>query len=282
MNMIFISYADSAATRVEKMADYLVANGFICWYRDHDCPIGSQSTVRKLENLRNSFAFISIISDDALDSQTVKDENKSAIEYSVPVIHVNVNDSHESIFQAITELIKSDKGTNAAESGVEHGSALTRKPVDSGSDIKETTAGSVFSGRRFLIALSIITLIIISFFLLKGTLVRDIIKLDQIPAMDSIGGDFRIDTISGSVRSCYRKNNFIVIYSYTNTWYIQPFDTSPLTAIRNDGTWETTTHLGSQYLIMLVKSDYQVPPSLISFPPIDEGIITFVTIPRKN
>ena len=48
----------------------------------------------------------------------------------------------------------------------------------------------------------------------------------------------------------------IVIYAYTNMWYVQPTEAEPLTEIMNDGTWRNWTHLGSSYVALVIRPPY--------------------------
>ncbi len=64
--------------------------------------------------------------------------------------------------------------------------------------------------------------------------------------------------ISGSV--FYLKspeNYYIIIYAHTNFWFIQPYDYDYLTPIDPNGNWKLQTHLGNEYLILLVNDKYQ-------------------------
>ncbi|HYL75614.1 MAG TPA: hypothetical protein VEU96_15480 [Bryobacteraceae bacterium] len=67
--------------------------------------------------------------------------------------------------------------------------------------------------------------------------------------------------VSGSLDSSH-----VVIYSYTNEWFVQPFEESSSTPIDRDGAWSALIHGGSYYLALLVQDDFralspsQAPP----------------------
>jgi len=133
----------------------------------------------------------------------------------------------------------------------------------------------------FSVILSVSFLVVISFFLFNRVWVDDIVKLDRTPELDSIGGAMRMTTISGTVKSAHIRDNRIVVYAYTNMWYVQPFDTRPLTTINEDGSWETSTHLGSKYLILLVKPDYVTTKPDKADPKDDDNVISSLTFPKE-
>jgi hypothetical protein len=48
-----------------------------------------------------------------------------------------------------------------------------------------------------------------------------------------------------------------VVYAKAGAWWIQPLVEKPFTAIRRDQTWESPTHLGTEYAALLVDADYK-------------------------
>jgi hypothetical protein len=71
----------------------------------------------------------------------------------------------------------------------------------------------------------------------------------------------------------------IVVYAYTDAWYVQPTADHPLTRIDiNGGLWEAETHLGSRYAAVLVKVPYQPAPKTTAIPnPEGKEVITITT-----
>lgn len=77
-------------------------------------------------------------------------------------------------------------------------------------------------------------------------------------------------TINGSVSGATLPDAFkIVIYAYTNMYYIQPCDTEPIQSISPNGTWgPIDSHNGSIY-VLLVSPDYSPALTLTTLPGVD-------------
>ena len=65
------------------------------------------------------------------------------------------------------------------------------------------------------------------------------------------GGAKRLSTISGRV-SVLRPGLRMVLYAHAGLWWVQPYANQPFTSIRNDLTWSSLTHLGTEYAALLV------------------------------
>jgi hypothetical protein len=90
------------------------------------------------------------------------------------------------------------------------------------------------------------------------------------------GGRERVDTISGRVLNAGPKQQ-IVIYAHSGQWWVQPGPEHPVIPIRADSTWSTETHLGFDYAVLLVDSDYQPLPETDVAPTLG-GPVALVTI----
>lgn len=73
------------------------------------------------------------------------------------------------------------------------------------------------------------------------------------------GGPTKTEQIAGTVSGVGDKDYRIVVYAKTDHWWVQPTDDEPITGIHSDGTWNTQTHLGHVYGVLLVKPSF-VPP----------------------
>lgn len=82
----------------------------------------------------------------------------------------------------------------------------------------------------------------------------------------SFGGDEKTEIMSGSVIGVNPDNYRIVVFAYTNQWYIQPDVNNYLINIQADGSWSTETHLGEKYCIMLVKKNFSTESPITSLP----------------
>jgi len=93
----------------------------------------------------------------------------------------------------------------------------------------------------------------------------------------SEGGPDRMAQISGRVRGA-RPGDAVVLFAKSGLWYVQPFQLKPFTTIREDGTWTASTHLGSEYVAMLVRAGYQPPATLETLPEVSGPVIALVRV----
>lgn len=90
------------------------------------------------------------------------------------------------------------------------------------------------------------------------------IEFSKIPPAAQ-GGRERVDTIAGRVRGALRGQK-IVVYARSGPWWVQPWPDRPFIPIQSDSTWSTSTHLGYEYAVLLVNSDYHPPPTMDAAP----------------
>jgi hypothetical protein len=110
---------------------------------------------------------------------------------------------------------------------------------------------------------------------------NDYFIVNHIPKIDSLGGDFNLDSISGIVKIDSLGNYRIVVYAYTDMWYIQPSEETPFTDII-DGEWKTETHLGKKYAVMLVKKEFQPKTKIPELPEKSVNIKEIKIIPKNQ
>jgi len=70
----------------------------------------------------------------------------------------------------------------------------------------------------------------------------------------------------------------IVLYAKAGHWWVQPMTVQPFTPIRPDGTWETPTHLGTEYGALLVDEHFQPPDTAESLPKVGGSVAAVATI----
>lgn len=90
------------------------------------------------------------------------------------------------------------------------------------------------------------------------------------------GGPDTLLPIAGRVVNGQR-GDVIVLFAKSNLWWVQPFRSRPLTAIAEDFSWKTTTHLGTEYAALLVRPGYK-PPTTVEQLPSAGGDVLAVTI----
>lgn len=79
-------------------------------------------------------------------------------------------------------------------------------------------------------------------------------------------GEYPTEPISGDVKGINFGTHKIVIYAFAGgAWWVQPTVASPLTEDGSSG-WQTITHLGSIYAVLLVKSSYKPPATTTNVP----------------
>ncbi len=74
-----------------------------------------------------------------------------------------------------------------------------------------------------------------------------------------------------------RMDHRVVLFAETNTWYVQPFISSPFTPFGSKGTWKRGTHLGNRYAALLVTRAYDPPATTNELPEIGRGVVAIGT-----
>jgi len=97
------------------------------------------------------------------------------------------------------------------------------------------------------------------------------IQLTRIPEAAE-GGPDRMVSIAGRVSGA-RPGQQIVLFARAGPWWVQPLADQPFTAIRRDSTWESITHLGTEYAALLVEPGYRPPVRTDELPGIDERVV---------
>jgi hypothetical protein len=103
-----------------------------------------------------------------------------------------------------------------------------------------------------------------------------VIEFTKIPPADE-GGPDKVDTIEGRVSGA-RPAQKIVLYAKSGSWWVQPYANQPLTEIRPDDTWQSSTHLGTEYAALLVDAEYRPPVRMDLLPPAGEGVIAVASV----
>lgn len=97
------------------------------------------------------------------------------------------------------------------------------------------------------------------------------IEIRQVPPA-SQGGTGRLATIRGRVLRA-RAGQRIVLFARSGGWWVQPFANQPFTSIQSDGSWSNSTHLGTEYAVVLVDAEYQPPALSAAAPKTGKGVI---------
>ncbi len=88
------------------------------------------------------------------------------------------------------------------------------------------------------------------------------IQITHIPPYHP-GGPVEMFRIEGKVSGVPPEGYRVVLYAYSDIWWIQPFSTGELrfTEIQSDGSFSTQTHGGMIYAALLVRDSFTDPPT---------------------
>jgi hypothetical protein len=95
-----------------------------------------------------------------------------------------------------------------------------------------------------------------------------------------IGGAGRTEIIGGRVTGA-KAGERVVLFAKAGTWWVQPFADKPFTTIKGDSTWESVTHLGTEYAAAVVAPGYQPPKTTDALPVAGRGVVAIATVVPK-
>lgn len=102
------------------------------------------------------------------------------------------------------------------------------------------------------------------------------IEFTRVPLAEE-GGPEKLDVIEGRVIGDHPYLQ-IVLFARSGAWYVQPFANQPFTQIQADSKWRSTTHLGTEYAVLLVDSEYQPPSVTDALPGAGNGVIAVASV----
>jgi len=103
-----------------------------------------------------------------------------------------------------------------------------------------------------------------------------VIKFTQIPPKNP-GGPLTMGVIMGRIDGPHEGLKVVLYARSANRWYVQPYDYAPFTTIHPDSTWNSGTHLGTDYAALLVRPGY-VPTNVIDNLPTPGKDVVLVAI----
>jgi hypothetical protein len=86
-----------------------------------------------------------------------------------------------------------------------------------------------------------------------------------------------MDYVEGKVSGA-RAGDEVVLYALSEVWWIQPFKSAGLTKIQPDSSWRNSTHMGTDYAALLVKSGYRPAVKLGSIPATGNGVLATAVV----
>lgn len=108
------------------------------------------------------------------------------------------------------------------------------------------------------------------------------IRISQVPAYDPVGGPTALEGIGGVVSGVDFTSFRVVVYAFTDNWYVQPFVMAPFTEIEPGGKWSTQSHLGSRYAALLVKPSFRPRSITLSLPGVGGDVVAVTTATGKR
>jgi signal transduction histidine kinase len=97
------------------------------------------------------------------------------------------------------------------------------------------------------------------------------IKLTSVPPVHR-GGTQELDVISGRVTGANSEYR-VVLYARSGAWYVQPYADQPFTSIGADSTFQSPTHLGTEYAALLVEKGYAPSTVMLALPGLGGGVL---------
>lgn len=103
------------------------------------------------------------------------------------------------------------------------------------------------------------------------------IHITLLPPYDAVGGDSTAEYIEGRVSGVVPAHFKVVIFAFTDKYYVQPLTAAPFTTIGQDSKWRTWTHTGTQYVALLVRPTYNPPAKTWTMPEVGGDVIAITT-----
>ena len=91
------------------------------------------------------------------------------------------------------------------------------------------------------------------------------------------GGSDRTLRIAGRVTGA-APGQRIVLYARSGHWWVQPLTVQPFTTVQPNGSWENTTHLGTEYAALLVDGGFRPPDTTDALPKPGGSVIAVATV----
>jgi hypothetical protein len=86
-----------------------------------------------------------------------------------------------------------------------------------------------------------------------------------------------VESISGYATGA-AKGQQIVLYAKNGKWWVQPFRSRAFTKLGSDSTWNSVTHIGTEYAALLVVPGYQPPVTMAALPPVGNDVLALTSV----
>jgi hypothetical protein len=108
------------------------------------------------------------------------------------------------------------------------------------------------------------------------------ITIIEIPPYDSVGGPDTSANIAGEASGVDFQDVRVVIYSFTDKWYVEPEEDKPFTPVGSDGRWNSSIHTGAKYAALLVKSTFKPLTKIPSLPNVQGKVLAIKIEPGRQ
>lgn len=102
------------------------------------------------------------------------------------------------------------------------------------------------------------------------------------PAIRLVGPQPNAAEVSGTASNIDARVARVVVWAFTDRWYVQPFVDTPFTPVCADGTWSTTTHPWTRLAALLVSPDYRPESTREVHPANDVGVLGWDEFPEPH
>jgi hypothetical protein len=103
------------------------------------------------------------------------------------------------------------------------------------------------------------------------------IKFAQVPPATKGGKDTH-GFIAGTVDRLVPGQRVVLYARNGSSWWVQPLANAPFTTVHSDGTWSSSTHLGTSYAALLVDGDYQPLTRSPSLPKLGGHVLAIIDV----
>jgi len=105
------------------------------------------------------------------------------------------------------------------------------------------------------------------------------VTLTKVPSAPP--GENSFGDIAGVVKNAPAGSK-VVLYSFGDTWYVQPYANAPFTEIGKDGKFSATIHGGYKFAALVVKSGYQPEATTGDLPKVGGNVLAVTTAPQRK
>jgi hypothetical protein len=108
------------------------------------------------------------------------------------------------------------------------------------------------------------------------------ITIIEIPPYDPVGGPDSSANIAGVASGVDFQDVRVVIYSFTDKWYVEPSEAEPFTSVGSSGRWSSTIRTGTKYAALLVRSTFKPRTKILNLPNVEGEVLAIRIEPGRQ